>query len=108
MQLQVHDERPRPPALPLVFTTVAFAGVAFFSWLVVAIGSTIKGPFTAHGVDLWLLLLLVFVGPMFGSATTYASRRWWPFFTGLAITLVPIVLALLLIITAPSSLTGAD
>lgn len=106
MQLEITDERPRPPALPLVFASVGFAGVGAFAWLIVALAWATKGPLGGRGYELWLLLFGTLAGTAAGSAATYVSRRWWPFIVGIAIALVPVVLAAILIGSAPA--TSAD
>jgi hypothetical protein len=104
MQPGSTDEQPRIPALPLVFASVGFTGIGLFSWEIVVFTSTFEG----RGTALWLLLFAVLAGPAGGSAVAYSSRRWWPFFAGVAVALVPIALAALLLASGPAGPVVTD
>jgi uncharacterized membrane protein YdfJ with MMPL/SSD domain len=101
-------ERPPLPALPLVFASVGFAGLGLFAWLLVAFATTAESGLQGRGAGLWLLLFGALAGTATGSAVACSTRRWWPFFVGVAITLVPIALAVMLVLTAPTGVGGAD
>lgn len=97
-------DEPLLPALPLVFASVGFTGIGLFAWEIVVLASTFEG----RGAALWLLLFAVLAGPASGSAVAYSRRRWWPFFAGVAVALVPIVLAALLLASGPAGPAVTD
>jgi FtsH-binding integral membrane protein len=101
------DERPRPPALPLVFAAVGLTGFGLIAWMLVALAEQ-TGDLHRHATSVWMLFFLTLLAPAVGSAAAYVYRRWWPFMVGVALTFVPVGVAVLLILNATSGAVGGD
>ncbi len=101
------DEHPRPPALPLVFAAVGLTGFGLIAWMLVVLAEQ-TGDLHRHATSVWMLFFLTLLAPAVGSAAAYVYRRWWPFMAGVALTFVPVGVAVLLILNATSGAVGGD
>jgi hypothetical protein len=97
------DIEPGPPGLPLAFASLGVMGVGLFAWGFLAIWST---SLRSVGSTDWLIAFGTLAGIPTGSFAAYKTRRWWPFFAGVAITLIPVLLLVLVFVLAPGG-TGA-
>lgn len=107
MQSVSIDESPRPPALPLVFAALGLTGFGLIAWMLVVLAEQ-TGDLHRHAASVWMLFFLTLLAPTAGSAAAYLYRRWWPFMVGVALTFVPVGVAVLLILNATSSAVGGD
>ena len=78
---------------------LASVGITLCSGLALALVSLLM----AMGVRIpvagtlgWILVLLPLPGAIAGSVASFATGRWWPFWVGLTLTCLPVVLAILL------------
>lgn len=101
------DESSRPPALPLVFAALGLTGFGLIAWMLVVLAEQ-TGDLHRHAASVWTLFFLTLLAPTVGSAATYVYRRWWPFIVGVALTFVPVGVAVLLILNATSGAVGGD
>jgi ABC-type Na+ efflux pump permease subunit len=101
------DESPRPPALPLVFAAVGLTGFGLLAWMLVALAEA-TGDLQQHAFAVWALFVFTLLAPSVGSAAAYAYRRWWPFMVGVALTFVPVGMAVLLVLQTTSGAVGGD
>ncbi|HWB68761.1 MAG TPA: hypothetical protein VG518_02175 [Solirubrobacterales bacterium] len=80
--------RAAPSALLLALPAAVLSTVAAIAWVLLALEAFFAAPWDPQ----WLFCGLALPSATIGSVATYTTRRWWPFFLGLAITLIPLVL----------------
>ena len=98
----LEDQSP-PSALLLALPAAILSAVAGFAWLFLALEAIFAAPWSNY----WLWCGFALPGAAVGAVVTHSTRRWWPFFLGLAITLLPIVLYIVLP-GPPSLVAGGD
>lgn len=78
---------------------LASVGITLCSGLALALVSllmAIGGSHPVGGTLGWIIVLLPLPGAIVGSVASVATGRWWPFWVGLALTCLPVVLTILL------------
>ena len=88
-----------PQTGPSVALVLASVGITLCSGLALALVSLLMAIGGAHpraGTIGWILILLPLPGAIAGSVASFATGRWWPFWVGLTLTCLPVILAILL------------
>ena len=84
--------RPQPSGLLLGLAAAACTLVGIVAWIFLALELFFAAPWSSQ----WLLSGIALPGATLGSLATHSTKRWWPFVVGLAITLIPVVLYIVL------------
>jgi hypothetical protein len=83
----------RVPIMPLLAAAIGISGVAFFGWLATAIAPCGNADlsFAVKGCGGLGMLVPASLLPaaVLGAAVAHIIQRWWPFFLGAALTLMP-------------------
>ena len=67
----------RPPGPALAFAVLGFMGLATFVWAMIWLGTEVR-----------LLHVAAIIAAPVGAGIAWLAKRWWPFFLGVAVTLI--------------------
>jgi hypothetical protein len=93
-------------AVALILATV---GITLCSGLALGVVCLLMaiGGYRPPGTLAWIVIMLPYPAAIVGTAATLVNGRWWPFYAGLALTCLPVVLAILLAEPLPGLENGA-
>jgi hypothetical protein len=96
------DSQSRPSGLLLALASASVTFVGGVAWLLLAFEAILSAPWS----QVWLWSGLVLPAAAIGAIATHQTRRWWPLAAGLAITLLPLLL--FVVLPEPPPIGGAD
>lgn len=83
------------PVIALVLSAIGTMGFSLFAWAVLTLLEAMGGYSPEPGALLFVPLLPL-PAALVGAVASWRTKRYWPFYAGLAVSLLPIALAFLL------------
>jgi hypothetical protein len=83
------------PLIAFVLSAIGTMGLSLFAWAILALFEAMGGYSPKPGVLLFVPLLPL-PAAIIGAVASWRTKRYWPFYAGLAVSLLPVALAFLL------------
>jgi hypothetical protein len=104
----VVENRPQTQSVALILASIGITLCSGLALAMVALLMALGGHRPLDGTLGWILILIPLPSAIIGSGASLATGRWWPFFVGLALTCLPVILAILLAEPVPGFEAATD